>query len=92
MHNNQLTYCVDSYRHEIYSNNAKEEGDREEVLSFLSAPAAQMFSAAQAALYLLAKATLSGNFDCIVCLIFAFVSSDRSSCCDAAPSHTKQTF
>ena len=65
MHNNQLTYCVDSYRHEIYSNNAKEEGDGEEVLSFLSAPAAQMFFADQAALYLLAKATLSGNFDCI---------------------------
>ena len=75
MHNNQLTYCVDSYRHEIYSNNAKEEGDREEVLSFLSAPATQMFFTDQAALYPLAKATLSGNFDCIVCLIFAFVFS-----------------
>ena len=71
MHNNQLTYCVDSYRHEIYSNNAKEEGDREEVLSFLSAPAAQMFSAAQAALYLLAKATLSGNFESTLIALFA---------------------
>ena len=42
-YNDQRTYCVESYRQEIYSNNAKEEGDREEVLSLLSAPATQMF-------------------------------------------------